>query len=609
MAGFQTFNVSNVLANVDAIQTARLRKEMYGNALADRELQMQDRERARADEQALRAARTDAWQTGNVSGLAGLSPQEAVAIRGYFDSKSEAERAREIAAQQADLEKFGKLAAWVQAAADPKEAAQRWGYARASLSPEQQKSIPEQYDPMALDAAVAQMQSLDGLLADIQAGKGQARYDATIGGPGSLGGGLIASESGGNWQAQNAAVGAGGQVGHFGRGQFGIERLNDAKRAGIIPASTSAEQFMANPDMQVRVEDWHRRDILGEAMRNGTYGLIGQTINGVPVTEQGLVNVAHLGGKEGAKRFFESGGKYNPADANGTRLSDYLAMGAQEGGGQPQGQQQPAGPQMDPTLQRLLQAYGDPALSDPQREGLKLAIELLKPGEDFTLGNTRFTGTGQEIASVPPDAPQIMGPIPAGYRVDYDEQGRPLSVSPIPGSPAAMEADAARQATEAKAANARRSGDIVLEDIARTRAAVEGAPWYSPAVGLGSSIWQNVGGSPAVNVKALTDTIRANIGFDRLNQMRAESPTGGALGQVTERELAFLQSVLGSLEQSQSEEQFLQNLDRLNQVYGEIVHGPGGAPAVRPPAGGAGGGRRPEVGGQTKSGVTWGVVQ
>ena len=34
--------------------------------------------------------------------------------------------------------------------------------------------------------------------------------------------------------------------------------------------------------------------------------------------------------------------------------------------------------------------------------------------------------------------------------------------------------------------------------------------------------------------------------------MRDASPTGGALGQVSERELGYLQSVLGSLEQSQT---------------------------------------------------------
>ena len=42
--------------------------------------------------------------------------------------------------------------------------------------------------------------------------------------------------------------------------------------------------------------------------------------------------------------------------------------------------------------------------------------------------------------------------------------------------------------------------------------------------------------------------------------MRDASPTGGALGQVSERELGFLQSVFGSLDQSQSAEELAYNI-------------------------------------------------
>lgn len=142
---------------------------------------------------------------------------------------------------------------------------------------------------------------------------------------------LIRSESGGNWSAQNNAVGSGGNIGHFGRGQFGVARLNDAKRAGVIPADMTPQQFMANPAAQVATEQWHENDIMSFAAQNGITDRIGDTINGVPITREGIVNVAHLGGNAGARRFFETNGQYNPADANGTRLSDYLAMGADGG--------------------------------------------------------------------------------------------------------------------------------------------------------------------------------------------------------------------------------------------------------------------------------------
>ncbi len=75
------------------------------------------------------------------------------------------------------------------------------------------------------------------------------------------------------------------------------------------------------------------------------------------------------------------------------------------------------------------------------------------------------------------------------------------------------------------------------------------------STGLPGQVLQNVGGTDARNLRGDLDRIKANIGFEELNKMRRESPTGGALGQVTERELQFLQSVQGALDQAQTPEQ------------------------------------------------------
>lgn len=50
----------------------------------------------------------------------------------------------------------------------------------------------------------------------------------------------------------------------------------------------------------------------------------GKTINGVEITEAGLLAAAHLAGAGGVKRFLKSNGKYNPADGYGTKLTNYL---------------------------------------------------------------------------------------------------------------------------------------------------------------------------------------------------------------------------------------------------------------------------------------------
>jgi hypothetical protein len=76
-----------------------------------------------------------------------------------------------------------------------------------------------------------------------------------------------------------------------------------------------------------------------------------------------------------------------------------------------------------------------------------------------------------------------------------------------------------------------------------------------------------VAGSPAHDVASNIDTIVSSIGFERLQKMRDDSPTGGALGAISEKELALLNSALGSLRQSQSREQFLKNLRRVKTHY------------------------------------------
>jgi hypothetical protein len=81
---------------------------------------------------------------------------------------------------------------------------------------------------------------------------------------------------------------------------------------------------------------------------------------------------------------------------------------------------------------------------------------------------------------------------------------------------------------------------------------------------IGSQL-SKIPGTPAYDLSQTLDTLLASAGFETLQEMRNNSPTGGALGSVTERELALLQATWGSLQQSQSKEQFEANLDRFNR--------------------------------------------
>lgn len=67
--------------------------------------------------------------------------------------------------------------------------------------------------------------------------------------------------------------------------------------------------------------------------------------------------------------------------------------------------------------------------------------------------------------------------------------------------------------------------------------------------------------TPARDLNASLDTIKANLSFNELARMRSESPTGGALGSIAVRELDLLGSTVASLDQAQSQQELLRSMD------------------------------------------------
>lgn len=158
---------------------------------------------------------------------------------------------------------------------------------------------------------------------------------------------------------------------------------------------------------------------------------------------------------------------------------------------------------------------------------------------------------------------------PAGQYYDFqrDASGNitGFSLKNIKGGEKDIEADQLSQAQIAKDLNVAQSGMIVLEDINRAIEIATEDPILS--TGLVGSILRQFGGTQAKTLDKLTTTIKANIGFDRLQRMRDESPTGGALGQVAVQELEALQSTLGSLDTSLDDKELVKNLKRLDGQY------------------------------------------
>jgi hypothetical protein len=150
--------------------------------------------------------------------------------------------------------------------------------------------------------------------------------------------------------------------------------------------------------------------------------------------------------------------------------------------------------------------------------------------------------------------------LPAGFRLNIQTG----EASAIPGGPAdtaAKDTAAADVGLGTKAT----AGSTVLGDITEMKRRVKESPTLT--TGFIGGILKNYGGTGALDVNELGKTIRANIGFDRLQRMRDESPTGGALGQVAVQELEALQASLGSLNTSQGAPQLIRNLERLEDQY------------------------------------------
>lgn len=235
-----------------------------------------------------------------------------------------------------------------------------------------------------------------------------------------------------------------------------------------------------------------------------------------------------------------------------------------------------------------------------------------KPGEgQFTLGNTRYNPDGSIVAEGAPEQVQMLTPeqeievfgsdLPGNFQRKPDG-----SVSQISGTApqgGGIFGDGGFSVTTADGTRVQLGGaeglaydkenqpvltpdeqqqyyskmigslesfevqnNVVLTDIDRAIGMADG--WTT---GLFGGASQFVWGTPAFDLAKTLDSIKANIGFDKLQDMRDNSPTGGALGQVSEWELVLLQSVLGSLEQAQSKEQFVYYLNRIKEIKQEAA--------------------------------------
>lgn len=157
-------------------------------------------------------------------------------------------------------------------------------------------------------------------------------------------------------------------------------------------------------------------------------------------------------------------------------------------------------------------------------------------------------------ATTAPDGTKL----PSGFRWNA-EKGE---AEPIPGTKEAVERKQEAATLDTRDQHAFAQAEVVLDKVDEALANVG-----VTTAGFGGALAAKIPGSPARDLRADLETIKANLGFDQLQAMRAASPTGGALGQVAVQELNALQSTIASLDAEQSPPALKKGLKQVQHHY------------------------------------------
>lgn len=179
--------------------------------------------------------------------------------------------------------------------------------------------------------------------------------------------------------------------------------------------------------------------------------------------------------------------------------------------------------------------------------------------------------------------------------------------APTPVVPVSQVVDTTRQVAGAKTEGQGLAKRTLDYPAAKSRVAAAEASWDSmgklaadlqgneklwQAVGLGKPI-ASIPGTEGAKIRALINTLKTKAGFAVLQNMRETSKTGGALGNISDKENTYLQNALAALDANLAPEDFREQLQvlidygteakgRVNQAFIDTY--PEGAPA---PVGGA----------------------
>lgn len=179
---------------------------------------------------------------------------------------------------------------------------------------------------------------------------------------------------------------------------------------------------------------------------------------------------------------------------------------------------------------------------------------------------------GIDYGDPPKDTAWARNPDGSVLLEPYGEGGQLAPVAiPVRGGQAYREIAEGVEKKELAQEQVKQAAGITVDTINRAVTNIEDSPY--PITGAIGTALSYIPGSNAFNLSSQLDTIRSNIGFEALQKMRQSSPTGGALGPVSDTENRLLQSVLGSLRQGQDDDELKSNMNRIREIYLDVLHG------------------------------------
>lgn len=107
------------------------------------------------------------------------------------------------------------------------------------------------------------------------------------------------------------------KYGYMGRYQFGIKTLRG------LGYKVSKEEFLSSPEIQESAMEQlllHNKEKLSKFIEKYE----GEVVNGIYITESGILAAAHLGGAGSVRRWFNKG--VNFQDGNGTKITTYMKV-------------------------------------------------------------------------------------------------------------------------------------------------------------------------------------------------------------------------------------------------------------------------------------------